>query len=56
MTSLHRYEKSILKGVNGYSISIPFYPITSLPVMDVYTINSENKMVINIMFGSVTYE
>ena len=38
-----RYDKAILKGVNGNRISIPYDPITSLPVMDVYTRNAENK-------------
>ena len=51
-----RYDKAILKGVNGNRIYIPYDPITSLPVMDVYTRNAENKMGINIMVGSVTDE
>ena len=50
------YDKEILKGVNGNRISIPYDPITSLPIMDVYTRNEEKKMVINIIVGSVTFE
>ena len=51
-----RYDKVILKTINGNRVSIPYDRVTSLPVLKVYNEYAEKRKELKGWVGSITDE